>query len=110
MKDIIEREDLRKNIKKLVNENYPLIEEMLLFGSYSRGEMDEDSDIDLFISKPERVPAKYVYCMIGDLKRLYDKKVDLFRGVDVDKDSDIYINIMKEGVVIYDRGLEQCKN
>lgn len=99
---IINKDDLKEKIQQLVKEKYPLIEEMILFGSYSRGDMDEVSDLDLFISKPDRVPAKYVYCMIGDISRMYGKKVDLFRNNDVIKDSDIYKNIMKEGVVIYD--------
>lgn len=101
MSKVIEIDDLKRSINKLVEEKYPLIDEILLFGSYSRGDMDEVSDIDLFISKPDRVPAKYVYCMIGDLKRIYGKKVDLFRNNDVQKDSDIYKNIIEEGVIVY---------
>ncbi len=99
----IDKNDLKKQIKNLVIKKYPLIEEIILFGSYSRGNSDGKSDIDLFISKPERVPAKYVYCMIGDLKELYDKDIDLFRSSDVNKNSDIYDVIINEGEIIYER-------
>ena len=100
---IIDKEDLKEKIQQLINEKYPLIEKVILFGSYSRGDMDEKSDIDLFISKPDRVPAEYVLCLIEDLRNLYNKNIDLFSGVDVDKKSNFYNSIMSEGSVVYAR-------
>lgn len=99
--NIVKKEDLKKVLNELVINKYPLVEEIILFGSYARGDMDEKSDLDLFISKPERVPAEYVFCLIEDLKKLYNKNVDLFRGVDVDKKSNFYNSIINEGSVVY---------
>jgi len=53
------------------------IEEIALFGSYARGEADEDSDIDIAIMKVnkkdyfKRIEAKYY------LEDLLQKKVDI---------------------------------
>ncbi len=49
-----------------------------LFGSYSRGEEREDSDVDLLIVlDPEQPMGLRFFGMWGDLERLLNRKVDL---------------------------------
>ena len=49
-----------------------------LFGSYSRGEEREDSDVDLLIVlDPEQPMGLRFFGMWGDLERLLNCKVDL---------------------------------
>lgn len=54
------------------------VEKAWLFGSYSRGEETEDSDVDILVTfkSGERIGLKYA-AMICDLEDLLHKKVDM---------------------------------
>lgn len=55
-----------------------LVEKAWIFGSYSRGEEREDSDVDILVTfkKDERIGLKYA-AMVCDLEDLLQKKVDM---------------------------------
>lgn len=55
-----------------------LVEKAWIFGSYSRGEEREDSDVDILVTfkKNERIGLKYA-AMVCDLEDLLQKKVDM---------------------------------
>lgn len=54
------------------------VEKAWIFGSYSRGEEREDSDVDILVTfkKGERIGLKYAL-MICELEDLLKKKVDM---------------------------------
>ncbi len=54
------------------------VEKVWIFGSYSRGEEREDSDVDILVTfkKDERIGLKYA-AMVCDLEDLLQKKVDM---------------------------------
>jgi len=54
------------------------VEKAWIFGSYSRGEEREDSDVDILVTfkKNERIGLKYA-AMVCDLEDLFQKKVDM---------------------------------
>ena len=54
------------------------VEKAWIFGSYSRGEEREDSDVDILVTfkKNERICLKYA-AMVCDLEDLVQKKVDM---------------------------------
>ena len=54
------------------------VEKAWIFGSYSRGEEREDSDVDILVTfkKNERIGLKYA-AMVCDLEDLLQKKVDM---------------------------------
>lgn len=80
------------------------VEKAWLFGSYSRGEETEDSDVDILVTfkSGERIGLKYA-AMICDLEDILHKKVDMVvegtllpfaqKSADPDK------------VLIYERGM-----
>ncbi|MBO7607557.1 MAG: nucleotidyltransferase domain-containing protein [Paludibacteraceae bacterium] len=80
------------------------VEKAWLFGSYSRGEETEDSDVDILVTfkSGERIGLKYA-AMICDLEDLLHKKVDMvvegtllpFAQKSADSDK----------VLIYERGM-----
>lgn len=92
-----------KNIIVNYFKNQP-VEKAWIFGSYSRGEETEDSDVDILVTfkRGERIGLKYA-AMVCDLEDLLHKKVDMVvegtllpfaqKSVDYDK------------VLIYERGV-----
>ena len=54
------------------------VEKAWIFGSYSRGEEREDSDVDILVTfkKDERIGLKYA-AMVCDLEDLLQKRVDM---------------------------------
>ena len=66
-----------KNIIVNYFRNQP-VEKAWIFGSYSRGEEREDSDVDILVTfkKDERIGLKYA-AMVCDLEDLLQKKVDM---------------------------------
>jgi len=60
--------------EKLV-EKYP-IKSLAIFGSYSRNEQDEYSDLDILVEFSERIGVKFID-LADDLENLLGRKVDL---------------------------------
>ncbi|MDR2592738.1 MAG: nucleotidyltransferase domain-containing protein, partial [Chitinispirillales bacterium] len=87
------------------------LEKVILFGSYARGDYDDESDIDIMIiadialEEAHEVNNK-IHDVIGDIGLEYDVLVslsvdssDIFRKY---KDySGFYINVQKDGVLLY---------
>lgn len=73
-----------------------------LFGSYVRGEANEESDVDLLVELDysQRIGLHFVQ-MIFDLEELLKKKVDLIPADSVSKYIKPYIEAEKE--IIYER-------
>ena len=90
-------------IKKIVSEYADKYgaDRVVLFGSYARGDMTEQSDIDLLIDKGSIRGLKFC-ALLCDLEEALQTPVDLIstRGAD-----ESFLNsIKKDEVVLYERG------
>lgn len=72
----------------------------ILFGSYARGEETEDSDIDVIVVGGEGFRAVNILAFGEDLREMTRMNVDAFEIREVNKDSEFYSNVMREGVKI----------
>lgn len=76
------------------------VKEIYLFGSYARGEADEDSDLDFLVYIDERFKLTNVLALGEELREILQKQVDVFEIHEIKKDSEFYSNIMKEKVLV----------
>lgn len=72
-----------------------------VFGSYGRGDANENSDVDFYISDTGDVYSFFqMGQLIEDLEKIFQCHVDVISG-EV-KDKIFYHNIIKDGKVIYE--------
>ena len=78
------------------------IEKAWLFGSFSRGEENDESDIDLIVefSKGVRIGLEY-FRIIGELEEICERRVDLAESDMLDKR--VEANINKDKILRYER-------
>lgn len=78
------------------------IEKAWLFGSFSRGEENDESDIDLIVefSKGVRIGLEY-FRIIGELEEICERRVDLAESYMLDKR--VEANVNKDKILIYER-------
>ena len=87
------------------------LDKVILYGSYARGDFDEESDIDFFIlaDVPQEEVSEWdsaIYKRLRDLNLEYDILVQVgvtgrevfYRFVDI---LPFYMNVTKEGVELY---------
>ena len=78
---------------------YPEVECAYLYGSYARGEADEDSDVDiLVVVKP--IGMKF-FSIAADLEDVLGKKVDLQTIEQVNDNIKFMKRFLKESIKIY---------
>lgn len=78
------------------------VNKILLFGSYSRGTADSESDLDFYIEdKGELHSLLELSGMILDLQECFGCEIDLLSGKI--EDSALFNNILNEGVVVFDQ-------
>ena len=76
------------------------ISRMCLFGSYARGEANDDSDVDLYVDKGNMTSLIKYMAFVYDLENALNCHVDVVTtGI---KDKDFLDNIQSEGVVLYE--------
>lgn len=91
---------------KSVAERYD-INKITLFGSYARGEANEDSDIDLMLSYNELKGLFALGGILVDFKEVLGKALDIVSEKSLTSkyatstSKKLYENIKKEGVMIY---------
>ena len=76
------------------------VKEIYLFGSYARGEADENSDLDFLVFGGDMFKRTMIFALAEDLRETLKKKVDVFEIGEVNPDSDFYKTIMKEKVLV----------
>ena len=76
------------------------VKEIYLFGSYARGEADENSDLDFLVFGGEGFKLTSVLALGEELREVLKKKVDIFEIREVNTDSEFYKTIMKEKVLV----------
>lgn len=83
------------------------VEKAYVFGSYARGDYDENSDIDIIISSKNIRSLLIIGAILEALKLALQKEVDLieeecFKDEEMDEiDQEFYNRIKKERVMIY---------
>ena len=76
------------------------VKEIYLFGSYARGEADEDSDLDFLVFGGENFKLTMIFAFAEELREVLKKDVDVFEINEINKDSDFYNTIMKERMLV----------
>jgi hypothetical protein len=72
-----------------------------LFGSFARGEMKKNSDIDFYVIYPKRTSLFDMSGLANDLEEKVGRKVDLANGKALRKEFKPYI--LKDLTIIYEK-------
>ncbi|MDO4475891.1 MAG: nucleotidyltransferase domain-containing protein [Lachnospiraceae bacterium] len=72
----------------------------LLFGSYARGEETSSSDIDLVVFGGEKFLPKNIFAFGEELREKTNLEADVFEITEINKNTDFYNAVMREGVRI----------
>ena len=88
-----------KDLVKPIAEKYHA-EKVYLFGSYARGEADEESDLDFLVFGGKNFKLTNILAFAEDLRELSKKNVDAFEIREVNQDSDFYKTVMTERVLV----------
>ncbi len=92
-------------IEKITSLVKPLVEkyhvkEMYLFGSYARGEADENSDLDFLVFGGKEFKPTLIFALGEELREALNKQVDIFEIREINQDSEFYKTIMREKVLV----------
>lgn len=79
------------------------VKKAILFGSYAKNVPTPQSDIDIVIDSEGKLLNINFYGLLEDLVQKLEKNIDLFEISEIQKDSKLYENIIKEGVIIYEK-------
>ncbi len=79
------------------------VKKAILFGSYAKNTSTSKSDIDLVIDSEGKLINIYFYGLLEELVQTLGKNIDLFEISEIQRDSEIYNNIQKEGVIVYEK-------
>ena len=90
-------EDIAAMVKPLADKYR--VKEIYLFGSYARGDADENSDLD-FLVFGELFRRTMIFALAEELREILKKNVDVFEIAEVDPQSNFYKTIMKEKVLV----------
>ena len=71
-----------------------------LFGSYARGEADENSDLDFLVIGGEGFKLTQIFVFGEELREILNKRVDVFEINEINQDSEFYKTIMSEKVLV----------
>lgn len=94
----LSRQEIERYIKILLRKYHA--DYAVLFGSYAREEADEDSDIDVIVFGGDGFRARDIFAFGEELRELTQKKVDAFEIREIDRDTEFYRHILREGVRI----------
>ena len=76
------------------------VDKIYLFGSYARGEANEDSDLDFLVFGGKNFKLTMIFALAEDLREVLKKKIDVFEITEINSDSDFYKTLMKERILI----------
>ncbi len=94
-------EEIKKILKEIL-EKFS-VKKAILFGSYAKNTPTSKSDIDLVIDSEGKLLNINFYGLLEDLVQKLQKNIDLIEITEIKKDSTIYQEIQKEGIVVYER-------
>lgn len=79
------------------------INKIILFGSYARGEANEDSNLDFRIDCTENMSGFDLGNLYMDLKDAFNVDIDLLTALDSDLPESFLENIKNEGIILFER-------
>ena len=91
-------DDIKEMVRPIA-EKYG-VEAIYLFGSYARGEADEESDLDFLVFGGKDFKLTLVLDIAEELRIVSKKKVDAFEIREVNTDSEFYRRVMQEKVLV----------
>lgn len=71
-----------------------------MFGSYARGETDENSDLDFLVFGGEGFKLTSILALGEELREVLKKNIDIFEIREVNQYSEFYRTIMREKVLV----------
>lgn len=95
---ILSRDEIGRFIKMLLRKYNA--EYAILLGSCARNESNENSDIDVIVVGGEKFRPTDIFAFGEDLRELTQKDADVFEIREVNKSTEFYSSIMREGVKI----------
>lgn len=72
----------------------------VLFGSYARGDATGESDIDVVVIGGVNFKPRDIFAFGEELRQITGKAVDAFEIRELNKNTEFYETVMKEGVRI----------
>lgn len=94
-------EEIKRMIQEILK-NFS-VKKAILFGSYAKNTPTSKSDIDLVIDSEGKLLNINFYGLLEDLVQKLQKNIDLIEITEIQKDSRIYQDIQKEGIVVYEK-------
>ena len=101
MDKIYSIDEIRNQLKPIFDA-YPVYT-AVLFGSYAKGKATEVSDIDIVIDSRGELLNMAFYGVLEEAVHGLQKNVDLFEISELRKDVPIFNEILKEGILLYDK-------
>lgn len=72
------------------------VQSIYLFGSYARGDANENSDLDFLVFGGNKFKLTNIFALAEDLRIAFQKHVDVFEISEINIDSEFYSTIMNE--------------
>lgn len=91
-----------KSILQEILKNFS-VKKAILFGSYAKNTQTSKSDIDLVIDSEGSLLNIKFYGLLEELVQRLQKNIDLIEITEIQKNSEIYNNIQKEGIIVYEK-------
>ena len=92
-------DDIKAMVKPIAQKYH--VDAIYLFGSYARGEADEESDLDFLVFGGADFKLTLILDIAEELRIVSKKKVDAFEIREVNTDSEFYRRVMEEKVLMY---------
>ena len=91
-------DDIKAMVRPIAEKYH--VEAIYLFGSYARGEADEESDLDFLVFGGKDFKLTRVLGIAESLRIASKKDVDAFEIREVNTDSEFYRRVMQEKVLV----------
>lgn len=104
----MDRETVRKLVEKYANlvVNNMVVNKIILYGSYARGDYRKDSDIDVAVVVPRSTVSKNI---LDDMSKLFKLRRDISTDIEPvllidEEDASVFLeSISKYGEVVYSK-------
>ena len=106
--NFISVETIRKKTTPIF-ENYP-VNKVILFGSYAKGNVTKDSDIDLYIDTNGKLKGLDFVGLLEILVNTLEIDIDMIDKSHIEQDSLVMREIENGGMVIYEKQKDYSKN
>jgi len=79
----------------------PRIRRIILFGSYAKGEAQEQSDIDLYLDSGRLITGFDFFTLKANMEEAFQTDIDLLPDLDIIPNSPVDNEIKRNGVTVY---------